>query len=481
MDFNLDQLIQSIKDAEQATIDAIISGKYVVEDLPEQLITHGVCLNSIFKNPESFKNIPFRNRDNLICLAASQLFPNNLMIVPNELGSWISAHVHEPILKLINKRYKSIYICEKAVLKDHNNINFFPSEYLSDFRLLSKLVYAKPNILSVLDEKYLSADLCDVAIQSPDFSLTNLPIEWRKEEYCERAFSRNHLEILNFPTEFINLDRIVSALTRCDSSEVRVIVELIPEKDWTKEIIIAAVKRDENVFKKVPYNKITTELMFELAPYFKRYDVLYHAPEDVFTENLNHKLIIENPLLLGGIPAEMRNRVLCFDAISKNGLALAHTPKIVQTEELYHVAVANDGLALQYVPKPYRDENLPMMAVKQNGEAIQYVPTNYIDELMCRTAVMNNPHAIYKIKPNFLTHELYLLALQSLPQVLKLIPVDQRTEEFCLIAFKQDSRVYDYIPVQLRGESRIRELAIKYGLVEEEADEKNVSAERKPV
>lgn len=472
MEVDLDQLIKKINEVEGATIDAILSDKYPLEDLPEQLITYGVCFNAVFKDPSCFVKIPLRSKDNLICLAASQMLPTNLMHIPNELSAWVSGHIHEPILKLLREKYKSAFVCKKAVEVDHHNINFIPNSYLLDFDFLSKLVYKTPNILSVLDESHLSKELCDIALSSPVFSLVNLPMKWRIEEYCIRAFSRNHLEIMHFPTELINLDFINLALNRCDSTEVKAIVSLIPEDIWTDEIIISAVKRDENVFKRVPYSKITTNLLFELAPYFKRYETLHHAPEEVFTENLNHKLIIENPLLLGGIPAEMRNRVLCLDAITKNGLALAYTPKIVQTEELYHVAVANDGLALQYVPKPYRDENLPMMAVKQNGESIQYVPTNYLDELMCRTAVMNNPHAIYKIKPDFLTHELYLLAIEHLPQVLKLIPVDQRTEEFCLIAFKQDKRVYDYIPVQLRKESRIKNMAIEYGLVEVDAAEK---------
>ncbi|MCK4083803.1 DUF4116 domain-containing protein [Acinetobacter radioresistens] len=465
MDVNLDQFIKTIREVEQATIDAIVAGKFKIEELPEQLVTQGVCINAVFKEPECFSKISFRNKDNLVCLAASQLFPNNMMIVPSELAGWISSHIHEPILKLLGGKYKTVFICEKAVLADHHNINHFPSELLDDFDFLSKLVYAKPSILSVIDQKYITDDLCITALQSPEFSLNNLPIEWRKEEYCDRAFSRNYLEIINFPTELITLERVEIALSHCDSKEVRGIVELLPAEQWNEEIIITAVKRDESVFWKVPYTKITTELMFKLAPFLTRYELLHHAPEDVFTENLNHKLVIENPLLLGGIPAEMRNRVLCLDAVSRNGMALAHTPKIVQTEELYHVAVANDGLALQYVPKPYRDENLPMMAVKQNGEAIQYVPSNYIDELMCRTAVMNNPHAIYKLRPEFLTTELYLMALQSLPQVLKLVPVDKRTEELCLIALKQDKEVYDFVPVQLRKEPRIRELAIKYGLV----------------
>lgn len=465
MDVNLDQFIKTIREVEQATIDAIVAGKFTIEELPEQLVTQGVCINAVFKEPECFPNIPFRNKDNLVCLVASQLFPNNMMSVPSELAGWISAHIHEPILKLLGDKYKTDFICEKAVLADHHNINYFPYELLDNFDFLSKLVYAKPSILSVINADLINDELCITALQSPDFALNNLPLEWRKEEYCERAFSKNYREIINFPSDLITLELVEIALSRCDSKEVRGIVELLPAEQWNDDIIIAAIKRDENVFWKVPYNKITTELMFKLAPYFTRYELLHHAPEDVFTENLNHKLIIENPLLLGGIPAEMRNRVLCLDAVSKNGMALAHTPKQVQTEELYHVAVANDGLALQYVPKPYRDDNLPMMAVKQNGEAIQYVPSNYIDELMCRTAVMNNPHAIYKLRPEFLTTELYLMALQSLPQVLKLVPVDKRTEEFCLIALKQDKDVYDFVPVQLRKEPRIRELAIKYGLV----------------
>lgn len=468
MDINLNQIIKSFREIESAAIQSIVTGSLSFSDLPEPILTQSICINAVFKNPEIYKEIPLKNKDEIVSLAASQLFANNLMLVPTDIGGWVSSKIHEPILELLDEKLKSEFLCEIAVINDYNNIKYLPDSLRRNFKFLARVVQQNPQVLSAMDESEINESLCEIAIHSENFTLKHLPASWITSEYCDLAFSKNYLEILNFPTQFISKERILQAINVADSKFVRSIADLIPDDLWDEELIIAVVKKDENIFREVPYNKISTELLFELAPYLNRYDTLYHVPQDVFTPNLNHRLIIENPLLLGGIPAEMRNRVLCFDAVTKDGLALQFVPKEVQTVELYRVAISNNGLALQYVPKPYKDEDLPMMAVKQNGEAIQYVPSNLVDELMCRTAVMNNPHAIYKIKPDYHTDELYRMALHHLPMVLKLIPVDKRTEEYCIMALRKDAKVYDFIPVHLRKNESIRELAREYGLLSEE-------------
>jgi hypothetical protein len=470
MNNELSDFLGQIRKIEKDAVNAIIKREIELEDLPEMMINQEICINSIMVSAQNFYHIPHRFIDGVICLIAIQKDSNILASLPNDVGAWAAKNIAEPILSFVNEKYKSKFICENAIKIQHTNINFVPKEYLTK-EYLSYLIQINPQIVSALKHEYLTQDILDVAISCEGFKLQFMPMELRDKAYCDSMFEKDYSEILYFPKQHVEYYQIIKAVQNCLKEEVRSIVDITPVENWTMDLIIEAMKKDDGIFSLIPYEMITTEMMFKIAKYITRYDVLFHAPESVYTDTLTQYMISQNPMLLGGIPMSMRNRVLCIDAVSKDGMALEFVPKLAQNEEIYHLAVKNNGLALKYVPYPYLDENLPKLAVEKNGEAIEFVPMQYVNELLCRTAVMNNPHAIYKIKKNHLNNDLIYIAIQSLPKVLKLIPVDQRTEELCYIALKQDHKMHEFIPTQLRKSSSILPLLSKYGLVDNAVDE----------
>ena len=467
MSENVLSLFKQINQMEKDIIAMLNVGSLDFKDVPELVITEFICLYALINDIENFSKIPLASLSNIVCLAACQIKTGLALDIPAERSGWVNKRVKDPFLQYLSVEKKLEEICTFFINLDHRNIAYIPDQLKQTRAYLEQVCTIKPKVLSELDKEYIDDGLCLIAIESPSFDLTCLPESLRTKDFCYKAFNKNYRDIMNIPQSLIDYSMVYTAIEKCESGEVEAILELLPPALWDKKIIIKSVVKSESAFYLVPYELITEEIVFELAPYFKRHETLHHVPENIFNENLNNRLISENPLLLHSIPIDQRNRVLCFTAISADGLALAAAPNDTKTDEMYKLAISNNGLALRYVPTPYRDDMLPTLAVKQNGEAIQYVPSDMIDEVLCRTAVMQNAHAIYKVPKHYLTHELYLLAIKSIPHVLKLIPADSRTVEYCVMALKKDHSMYEYIPVHLRKEKMIVELAKEYGVHKE--------------
>lgn len=473
MDLTYTGLFQKIRGIEQDIIRDIELGKIDISEIPEIFVTQNIVLNFIVTAQGELSNIPLVKLDNIICLAACQLKNNNLLEIPQERTSWVSLNLKEPFLKLVSDQYKTAFVCEAFVKYDHENIRYVPDQLLNDRDYLKKLCLLNPKILSTLSFNSCDYELCHVAMDSPLFTLDCLPESWRTEEICHEAFDKNYKEILNFPSALINRSLIAKAIRLCSKGEVQNILKLLASDQYDNDLVVAAVLKDEAAFNLVPYDRITSEIVFNIAPHIHKYETLYHVPENIFNSNLNHRLISCNPMSLYAIPARFRTKSLCLEAVSANGMALGAVPSALKTDELYKTAITNNGLALKYVPTPYRDDEIPMMAVEQNGEAIEFVPESVVDEVICRKAVMQNPHAIYYIPKKMQSNELFLIALKQLPMVLKLIPVDSRTVEQCLMAIEKDKSLWDFVPIQLRENRRLIAKAEKLGLIEVESKEVN--------
>ena len=466
MDLTYTGLFKEIRGMEQDIIRDIQIGRIKISDIPEMCITQNIVLNVLVAEQGELSNVPFAKLDNIICMAACQLKNSNLLVIPHERTTWVSQYLKEPLLKFLPEVNKTAYICEAFIRYDHNNIKYMPKDLLNDREYLKKLCLINPLIISVMSFKTPDLDLCHVAIESPLFTLECIPENWRTEEICSCAFEKHYIEILRFPPKFITPYLVATALKVCEKEEVQHILKMLSPDQYNNALVVAAVRKDEAAFGLVPYEKISPEMVFNIAPYIKRYETLYHVPESIFNTNLNHRLISCNALSLYAIPERFKTKDLCLEAITANGMALGAVPSILKSDDFFKTAIANNGLALKFIPTPYRDDEIPLMAVEQNGEAIEFVPESIIDEVICRKAVLQNPHAIYYVPKKMRSNELYLMALKQLPNVLKLIPVDSRTVEQCLIAIEKDKLLWDYVPMQLRDNSSLIALAVKIGLVE---------------
>lgn len=472
MDLSYKELFKKIKDIEHEIISDIQSGQCLIKDIPELFVSQRVAMHIIVAQDGCLSNIPFSKLDNLSCLAACQLLSTNLLTIPQERMPWVSSQINEPLLSKLDEENKTQLICEKFVILDHRNIIYLPQILKSDRAFIKKLCVCNPKILSILLRDQEDRELCLLAMESRHFTLACIPEIWRTASICITALQRNYREIFSFPTKFIDLKIIKEVIQKCEKEEVQAILDLLPVKEFDVDLVIMSVRKDESSFSKVPYEKITKEMIFEIAPFLNKYETLHHVPEDLFNANLSHRLINCNPMMLYGIPSKFRTKDLCTDAVARCGMALGAVPNHLKNDELYKVAVSNDGLSLKYVPTPYRDNEIPSLAIAQNGEAISYVPEDVIDEVLCRNAILQNPHAIYGIPKKLHCNEFFLIAIKQIPDVLKLVPTDMRTVEQCLIALEQDKTLYNFVPVQLRENPRILKLASRLGLVEtiEETD-----------
>lgn len=465
MDLSYKELFKKIKDIEHEIIADIENGQCLIGDIPELFVSQLVAMNIIVSQDGLLTHIPFSKLDNLLCLAACQLLSSNLLAIPQERMTWVSSQINEPMLRKLDEENKTKMICEKFIILDHQNVNYLPQSLRHDRAFIKKLCVCNPKILKILLKDREDRELCLLAMESPHFTLECIPESWRTEAICIKAFQRNYREIFAFPTKFIDLTIIKEVIRKCEKEEVQAVLDLLPAEELDIDLVIMSVRKDESSFNKVPYEKITLEMLFEIAPFLNKYETLHHVPEDLFNPTLSHRLITCNPMMLYGIPLKFRTKDLCTDAVARCGMALGAVPNHLKNDELYKVAVSNDGLSLKYVPTPYRDNEIPSLAIAQNGEAISYVPEDVIDEVLCRNAILQNPHAIYSIPKKLHCNEFFLLAIKQIPEVLKLIPTDMRTIEQCLIALEQDKTLYNFVPVQLRENPRILKLAIRLGLI----------------
>ncbi|WP_436659861.1 hypothetical protein [Acinetobacter sp. P1(2025)] len=465
MQNRLENFINELFSYENEIISKLEESSISLENLPELLITHNVVINAIVKNVENFRKLPLFRQDNFACLAACQISPSLLAEIPSERSAWVNSNIKTPILKFFDDVLKTKNICIKFIEINYHNVVYLPQVLTADRAFIEYLCGVNPYILRALDDGLIDRELCDIAIQSSSFSLDCLPEKWRDKESCDKAFAKNYRELVGFPKDLVAYHYVYSALQQCKQDEAKQLISLLVADEWDEHLILEAIKKDSSILSAVPTEKITYELMFKLADFIARYEHLYHVPESIFNANLAYKLVMANPLLLGGVPVEFRDRVLCLKAVAIDGMALQFAPKITQTDEMYHVAVANNGLALRHVPQPYRDDTIPSVAIKQNGEAIKYLPDYSINEVLCREAVLQNPHAIFSIPKQYQSRELYDLAIKTIPQVLKLIPQDSRTVDQCIKAIEAKKDLFDYVPLSVRENSRFVAIAESLGLM----------------
>ena len=465
MDNDFDTIIKNMKNYDRVVVQRILDDKVDLRDIPEFLVTQKVALNAIVKNVANFELIPWAKRDNIICLAACQIQTSYLVNIPEERSSWVNTQIKKPLLQFVADDLKTDIISFTFIKLDCKNISFVPDDKKRNRAFIEKACKMNPHILNELEPNEVDRELCNIAIGAEDFSLNCLPVAWRTKENCISAFAKDYREIINFPSEFITYKYIDKAISQCGAAETRNILKLLPVTEWDDHLIIECIKKDDSILKEIPYEMITQKLMFEIAPYIRRFEHMDGVPETVYTPVLAQRLVTENPMLLGAIPLPLRTRTLCIEAVAQNGMALQFAPKVTQTDEMYRIAVGNDGMALKFVPQPYRDDNIPNIAIQQNGEAIQYVPNYTINEVLCRQAILKNPQAIFAIPKEFRTQELFNLAIRSVPNTLKLIPSDARTVDQCIIAIQQNPEMFDYVPVHVREVVSFQNEAVKLGLM----------------
>ena len=156
-------------------------------------------------------------------------------------------------------------------------------------------------------------------------------------------------------------------------------LQYIPKKLMTKKLCELAIKKDGWTLQYIPEDLITKELC-KIAVKNNGY-ALCHILEKYRTKELYTMAIQQNGLALVYIQKGLRTKEICEIAVKQNGLAIKFVPEEFKTPELYELAVKGDGQSLAYISEDFKTLELCEIGVKQNGISLHYVPYQYRDKL----------------------------------------------------------------------------------------------------
>lgn len=439
-----------INEIEENILNDLIDSHIFIDEIPEILITTKMMLTGLVGNKRTIENYPTQKLDQYLCLLSCAFNVGNLKNIPHLHVDWVKCHLDEPVLKYVRHADQTEYICLKLIELDYRNVKYVNPDILThEFLLMATAL--RPKVILELNIQVFNPDLFEAALESNQFDLSCLPVEWKRKDICDRLFEKNHLEILNFPKGFVEVEQIKTALNLSGSLDALSIFNLFEVGQYDEDLIVIAVEKNEKCLKLVDESMITRSLISKLGPHLKNYETLVspfidkHLDQELCFELINH-----NAMLLYGIPSDMRNFELCLKAITLNPMSLGAVPISLADDELYKIAVKKNGLALCHVPTPYRDHEIPYIAVAQNGEALEFVPDDFKNDKLCKSAVKENPYAIYSVPKRLRDLETFKLAINHVPEVLKFMPEDMRDLESCTIAVKQDRNLLEYVPVDIR-------------------------------
>lgn len=252
------------------------------------------------------------------------------------------------ILRVIAKKYLTREVCEIAVSKNGRNLEYVP-------------------------EQYRDADMCLVAVQSDGSALRDVPEQYRDIAMCLTAVQSNGYALAYVPKQILLGDKgyEICFTAICNGGQA---LSFVPKcylrgKEG-KALCEAAVKANGYALEYVPKRLITKELAkvaIESTPSanYSYYPVLSLVPKKCMSEELVALSARLYPESLQYAPAEFVSRDLCFEMVER------------------------DPMNLQYVPQ--LDKELVDYALKSNPRAILAIPESALTTKLCRDALRMDP------------------------------------------------------------------------------------------
>jgi hypothetical protein len=237
--------------------------------------------------------------------------------------------------------------------KNKNDIQFMDEsdndvdiEYIEQHWSILEPICLWLNDIKYIPEKYLTPEICELAVKNNGWALRYIPKELITQELCNIAIQKN------------------------DD-----ILDLVPEKYKTKDFYTLLIKKNGNQIFNTPKELITPEIC-ELAVKNNGLS-LCHVPKELITQELCELAVKQNGLSLCHVPDELKTYKLCELSIQQNDNSVKYIPDKYKTKELCEVAVKKDGCSLKYVPKELRTKELCELAYKQNKSCFRMIPIEY--------------------------------------------------------------------------------------------------------
>lgn len=233
------------------------------------------------------------------------------------------------ILKLVAKKYLTREICEIAVRKNGLNLEYVP-ENLRDEDMSFAAVSNNGDALHSVPDSILCGEkgyeLCCVAVRNSakGNAVEYVPRDLMKAEkgksICNAAVRANGYAIKWVPRKFLSKELVQSALEAPVPERQNLwyesILSLIPEKYISKEVVATSVRRWPKSIEDAPIECITPELCIELVENDPMN--LKYIPLNMMNRGLIDNALKRNPRAILCLPKEKLTKKRCLDAFRRD-------------------------------------------------------------------------------------------------------------------------------------------------------------------
>lgn len=250
-------------------------------------------------------------------------------LVYEAVSSFNAADQYHLILKLVAKKYLTREICEIAVHKNGLNLEYVPENF-RDEDISFVAVSNNGDALRSVPDSILCGEkgyeLCCVAVRN---SATGNAVEYvprglmkakKGKSICKAAVRANGYAIEWVPKKFLSKELVQSALEapvpECKSLWYESILSLIPEKYISKEVVATSVRRWPESIEDAPVECITPELCIELVENDPMN--LKYIPLNMMNRRLIDNALKRNPRAILCLPKEKLTKKRCLDAFRRD-------------------------------------------------------------------------------------------------------------------------------------------------------------------
>lgn len=329
-------------------------------------------------------------------------------------------------------------------------------------------------ILKVIAKKYLTRDVCEIAVRKNGLNLKYVPEQYRDISMCKSAVQSDGGALRDVPTQILLGDKgyEICRTAVCNDFEGQAL-SFVPDCYFRgkegKALCEAAVRTNGYALEYVPKRLITKELAraaietpfpvkeilwpdgscLAQSAYRSYRQVLSLVPEKCMSEELVALSARLYPESLSYAPSEFVSRDLCLELVER------------------------DPMNLRYVPMP--DKKLVDSALQANPRAILAVPESMLTLKRCRDALRRDPTIPIEKLPE--SHHKKLEKEFRSDAFIKYKPIALETpalpgEEEQAISCSDESRAYDLSVTDSPGETiyYISDIHLEHQLVKKPGD-----------
>lgn len=301
--------------------------------------------------------------------------------------------------------------------------------------LAEKAVCCNYQMLTCVDRKIITYELCKKAVSANGNAYKYVPNEFRLKELCQLAIMMVPWNISEVPEEFINVELSMLAVKESGYN-----LDYVPERCKTYEVCFAAVSQEGREISEVPEDVMDKELCIS-----------------AIRNSGNHPI-------LEFIPESMRGHDVCMAAIEQVGEDLEYVPEVLKDYDICYLAAQKSGYVGKYIPKAFFTQEVCLALVRNSYRAIEDIPSENLTYECCLEAIdcCNNQYVgtiLDKVPDELRSQKMCDRAVEISVDSFAYVPERFVTEEMLIsVANRACGRVCDNFPDRFRTHEFITKL-----------------------